>query len=165
MQVRKLIATAAVTVSTLLVGAGLTGCSTEEDGYTNAPQYTRVCEDRVTHERVDDSRCQGHSLGTSLLWYYILTSHAVPRVGTHVYGGTVTYPRGYSRSQFVKAPVRGGHLNTSSGYRSATGGSKSGYKSGTSYKSGSGSKSGGFGSKSGGFGGFGGGSRSFGGRR
>lgn len=116
---------------TAVVAAALSGCSLSEN-------YTAVCVDEDTMERVSDYDCDDDSYGTnSYVWYYLGSNSRIPSVGSRVSGGSTTPPSGSSG--------RGGSSSyDNSGSSPRYGGSTSDYggSSSTDY--------GGFGGKSGG---------------
>lgn len=82
---------AAVAVGTAaLVVASLTGCASGTD-------YTGVCVDKRTNNRVVDKDCDdNHVAGGSHGWYYIPAGRTAPAVGKPVTGGVFTAPVGKS---------------------------------------------------------------------
>lgn len=94
---------------TAVVAAALSGCTTSED-------YTAVCVDDDTMERVSDYECDD-DYSSSYVWYYLGSGSRVPSVGSHVSGGSTTPPAGSS--------TRGGSSSYDSDTRS--GGSSSDY--------------------------------------
>lgn len=79
---------------TAVVAASLSGCSLTED-------YTAVCVDEDTMERVSDYECDDDGYnssygGGSYVWYYLGGNRRVPSVGSYVSGGSTTPPRGSS---------------------------------------------------------------------
>ena len=124
---------------TAVVAASLSGCSTSED-------YTAVCVDEDTMERVSDDDCDddndgyGTYGGSSYVWYYLGSGRRVPSLGSRVSGGS-TSPPGGSSGRGSGSSSSGSGSDTSSG--SGSRGSSSSYgDSSTDY--------GGFGGSSGG---------------
>lgn len=75
---------------TALAAATLSGC-------TSSPDYNTVCIDEETRERVDDDYCEDDSYSSysgGYTWYYIGSGQRVPSVGSRVYGGSTSKPRG-----------------------------------------------------------------------
>jgi hypothetical protein len=81
-------ATVAIGV-TAVVAAALSGCSSSED-------YTAVCVDEDTMERVSDYECDDDDNygGGSYIWYYLGSGRRAPSVGSYVSGGSTTPPAG-----------------------------------------------------------------------
>lgn len=79
---------------TAVVAAALTGCSASED-------YTAVCVDEDTMERVSDDDCDDDNdgygtSGGSYVWYYLGSGRRVPSLGSRVSGGSTSPPAGSS---------------------------------------------------------------------
>jgi len=76
--------------ATAVVAAALSGCTVSED-------YTTVCVDEDTMERVSDYDCDDDSYGSgSYVWYYLGSGRRIPSVGSRVSGGSTTPPAGSS---------------------------------------------------------------------
>ncbi|MCC3299668.1 tRNA-dihydrouridine synthase [Arthrobacter caoxuetaonis] len=85
-------------VTALLASAVLTGCG--PSGNVIDADYAKVCQDKTTKQRIEDSKCseEGRSSGHAG-WYFFpmgttgsTTSHSIPAVGQKLTGGTETIP-------------------------------------------------------------------------
>ena len=102
-------------LSSLLISSG--ACSNQDD------EYSSVCVDRTTGERVEDDRCspgyRGHGAGAFYAWYFLSggggRSGFVPPVGSPARGGTFETPPGYdSVTGKPSSSVRRGGFGSSS---------------------------------------------------
>ena len=102
-------------LSSLLISTG--ACSNQDD------EYSSVCVDRTTGQRVEDDRCspgyRGHGAGAFYAWYFLSGGGGragfVPPVGSQVRGGTFTTPAGYdSVTGKPSSSVRRGGFGSSS---------------------------------------------------
>ena len=85
-------------VTALLASAVLTGCG--PSGNVIDADYAKVCQDKTTKQRIEDSKCseEGRASGHAG-WYFFpmgsagsTTSHSVPAVGQKLSGGTEKIP-------------------------------------------------------------------------
>lgn len=89
----------AVAVAGMLLAISLAGCGSNE--------YTQVCENRQTHERVDDSRCETGYGNGGYLWLYYLSRVSLPGIGQRLPSGG--YERLPARGRVIVArPPAGG---------------------------------------------------------
>lgn len=74
---------------TAVAAAALSGCS-------SSPDYTALCIDDETRERVSDYHCDDDSWssGGTYSWYYISRGQRLPSVGSRVSGGSTVEPDG-----------------------------------------------------------------------
>ena len=72
-----------------LLGIGtLSACGSNDDN-----QYSQVCQDKNTGQRVDDNRCNERR--DSYGWYYFPPYYGmVPGIGSRLSGGSYSYPSG-----------------------------------------------------------------------
>ncbi|GAA4034178.1 hypothetical protein GCM10023063_17680 [Arthrobacter methylotrophus] len=116
-------------ISALLASAVLTGCSPSGDVID--ADYAKVCQDKTTQQRIDDSKCsdQGRSSG-HYGWYFMpmgsagsSNSRSLPAVGQKVSGGTESVPSGASVKSGV--PAQGSTSVSRGGFGSSVGGGDS----------------------------------------
>jgi hypothetical protein len=83
----------ALGVTGLLASAMVTGCTPSGDVID--ADYAKVCQDRKTEQRVEDSNCsnQGRSGGYYGWYFYSTNGHTVPAVGSKLTGGSTTAPK------------------------------------------------------------------------
>lgn len=83
-------------------------------------EYSRVCVDRSTGNRVEDNRCGQHYTGTHGFygWYFLSGGggRSLPVVGSPVRGGTFETPAGYNPAtgRADSSSVRRGGFGSSS---------------------------------------------------
>ena len=90
--VRKRYAAVALGLVGLISASALVACGSS-DGVQQASDYTEICQDRDTGERVDDSHCNDHDHYPHSSWYYLPPSvYFIPSVGTRIGGGSYDRP-------------------------------------------------------------------------
>lgn len=111
---------------TVVMAAGLTGCS------TTSADYAAVCVNPQTQERVDDDQCHDdhdyNGVGSGFFWYYLGASSRVPAVGHSVSGGGWSNPH-TGTIQRGGLPKTGGSTVKSSTVKGGFGGSSHGFSS------------------------------------
>ena len=109
---------------TALMASSLTGCSSRAD-------YTAVCVDPETQERVDDDQCDDDSdyngAGSGFFWYYLGASSRIPAVGSPATGGTWSGSTLNGSVQRGGLPTTGGSTVKSATTKGGFGGSSRGF--------------------------------------
>lgn len=107
---------------TALMAATLTGCSPSANEVD--ADYAKVCQDKVTEERLEDDQCNTSS-SSRAHWYFIpiIGGRSVPRVGAKLSGGVATMPSGKTAKT---VPSKGGDFAKSGSVTRGGFGSKGG---------------------------------------
>lgn len=83
---------ATVAIGTVVLAASLSACSTGSD-------YSRICTDSKTNQRLSDSECRsGSGYAGAHGWYYLPAGSKAPAVGQRATGGVTSVPSGKSVS-------------------------------------------------------------------
>lgn len=78
----------------MLASALMTGCTPAGDVID--ADYAKVCQDKSTKMRADDSKCSNQGRGSTLYgWYFIATNtdKRVPPIGEKLSGGVTSIPK------------------------------------------------------------------------
>jgi hypothetical protein len=123
-------------ITVLAVGFALSGCSNESG---QDPQYSRVCIDQNTRERVDGSQCgsDDSSAASGFLWWYLIWGRTLPSYGSPVSGGYRTVPSSSVIEHDERLAPQGGtsyKKATTRGYSTGSGKKLGTTKGGTGYK-------------------------------
>lgn len=81
----------------------------DDDDY----DYSAVCVDQATEERIDDEYCDDDSSsdgGSAYVWYYIPSGGHAPSVGSQARGGSFSDPGSRFSVERGGAPARGGTI-------------------------------------------------------
>ena len=73
-----------------LLATGLTGCGSDDDDY----DYSAVCVDQATQQRVDDDECDDDGRDGVHGWYFIPVGFYAGGIGQRVGGGSFATPSG-----------------------------------------------------------------------
>lgn len=95
---RRKSAAVTIAITGLLASAVMTGCA--PGGDVIDADYAKVCQDRTTQQRVEDSKCSEEGRSSSVAgWYFIPmgslgqnTTRSIPAVGQGLSGGQLSIP-------------------------------------------------------------------------
>ena len=92
---------------TAVLAAGLIAYASDDDDY----DYSAVCVDQATGERIDDEYCDdGSSDSGPHGWYYIPSGGHAPALGSRARGGSFSDPGSGFSVERGGAPARGGSI-------------------------------------------------------